>query len=159
MCFFVIDCKSPRLTFQPSIFLVEDKIKQVLTTLFLMVKMAKLGTQVILKCLNQNLIGGGVYCYVLIRNSIIFLENDYSNMYKHGTHRKGYVELRQFNRRYPKDSPGDGPCSSEFSAQIFVNKLHQVQDLRPEIFLKSVQPFRRYGYFWFFAIKWGQNWN
>ena len=62
------------------------------------------------------------------------------------------------NRRYLKDSTEGGPCRSEFWVQIFFTELHWLEGLRSQKFLKSVQPFRRYGHFWILALKWGQNW-
>ena len=62
------------------------------------------------------------------------------------------------NRRYLIKSTGGGPGRSEFSTHIFVTGLHWLEGLRSQKFLKSVQPFRRYGHFWILALKWGQNW-
>ena len=38
-------------------------------------------------------------------------------------------------------------------------KWHLVEGLWSQVFLKSAQPFLRYGHFWILALKWGQNWG
>ena len=52
-----------------------------------------------------------------------------------------------------------GPCRSGFWVQIFVIEPNRVECLRSQIFFKSVQPFLRYGYFWFLTLQRGQNWG
>ena len=66
--------------------------------------------------------------------------------------------LGGLNRRYTKESTEGGPYRSEFWVQISITKPYWLGGLRSQIFLKSVQPFRRYGHFWILALKWGQNW-
>ena len=64
-----------------------------------------------------------------------------------------FKSYETFNRSYPIKSTGGGPGRSEFSTQIFVTGPHWLEGLRSQKFLKSVQPFRRYGHFWILALK------
>ena len=84
----------------------------------------------------------------------LMLRNSFKNVLILLRISKGIKEGRtttRLNRRYMKDSTEGGPCRSEFWDQFFFIGPHWVEGLKSQIFLKSVQPFLRYGQFWILA--------